>query len=239
MSKNILITGGSRGIGRELVRSFSEKGYRVAFTYNASEKEAELVSKECNACGFKLNFEDVSSVADFATNVEKEFGEIDVLINNAGVSLYGLFQDVQLSDFQKVFSVNFTGAFLLTQRIVSSMISKKQGCIINISSVWGQTGGACEVLYSSTKAAMIGFTKALAKELAPSGIRVNCIAPGVVDTDMMSSFSDAEKEVLCEEIPCGKFTTTSEVAQLALFLADNGCESLTGQVIGVNGGMYC
>ncbi len=239
MSKTVLITGGSRGIGREMVRTFSEKGYRVAFTYHTSCDEAALISTECNAIGFKVDFEDISSVIRFSETVEKEFGEIDVLINNAGVSHYGLFQDISLSDFQKVFQINFESMFFLTQKIVSTMIRRKEGSVINISSVWGQTGASTEVLYSSTKAAIIGFTKALAKEIAPSGICANCIAPGVVDTDMMASFSEAEKNALCDEIPTGKFTKTAEVAKLALFLAENDCESLTGQVIGINGGMYC
>ncbi len=239
MNKNVLITGGSRGIGRELVRAFSKKGYRVAFTYYSSLKEAESISKEFGAAAFSVDFKDLSSVIEFSETIEKEFGEIDVLINNAGVSNYGLFQDITLVDYNKMFSVNFDSMFFMTQKIVPSMIRKKNGAIINISSVWGQTGASTEVLYSCTKAAVIGFTKALAKELAPSGVCVNCIAPGVVDTDMMSAFTEDEKDALAEEIPLGRFTTTSEIAKLALFLSEGGCESLTGQVIGINGGMYC
>lgn len=222
-----------------MVRAFSEKGHRVAFTYFKSVTEAEKIAKEFGALPFCVNFEDVSAVTDFAKRLKNDFGTIDVLINNAGVSMYGLFQDITTDDFQKLFRINFESMFFLTKEIIPSMISKKKGRVINISSVWGQTGASTEVLYSTTKAAVIGFTKSLAKELAPSGVQVNCIAPGVVDTDMMSSFSAEEKSVLCEEIPTGKFTTCCEIAKLALFLSEDGCESMTGQVFGINGGMYC
>lgn len=239
MHKRVLITGGSRGIGMEMVRKFSENGDAVAFTYHKSHKEAKELAETFGASAFCVDFTDLEAVRSFAETVESEFGPIDVLINNAGVSHYGLFQDVGEEIFHHVFSVNFESMFFLTQNLVSSMIRRKKGAIVNLSSIWGETGASCEVLYSSSKAAVIGFSKALAKELAPSGIRVNCIAPGVVETDMMALFSAEEKAEIARDIPTGHFSSAQEVAKLALILAEDDLCSLTGQVIGINGGMYC
>lgn len=239
MIKQVLITGGSGGIGRSLVTAFSKADYRVFFTYHSSRDAALVLEKMSGARGFCVNFEETQSVVDFAESFLKEFGGVDVLINDAGVSHYGLIQDVTVDDFRRVFSVNFQSPFFLTQKLVSAMIARNCGTIINIASVWGETGASCEVLYSSSKGAVVAFTKALAKELAPSGITVNCISPGVVDTEMMSRFSDEEKGALREEIPSGRFTREDEVAKVALYLAENSTTSLTGQIIGLNGGMYC
>lgn len=239
MPKHVLITGGSRGIGRELVLAFSKEGYRVSFTYNRSVDEAKALADVSGALAFHADHSDVTQISSLIREVTSANGDVDVLINNAGVSHYGLFQDVSLLDFQQVFAVDFQSPFFLTKELVSSMISRKSGVIINVASIWGETGASCEVLYSSAKGALIAFTKALAKELAPSGICVNCISPGVVDTDMMARFSAEEKELLKEEIPAGHFTDPKEITQLALFLANHPSTSLTGQIIGLNGGMFC
>lgn len=239
MKPAVLITGGSRGIGREMVKTFSEKGYQVYFTYCHSEKEALELTRDFGVKGFQVDFSDTRQIISFATSFLKEYGCPDVLINNAGLSHYGLIQDTTLEDYQRIFAVNFESMFFLTKELVSPMISRQKGAIINISSIWGQCGASCEVLYSASKAAVIGFTKALAKEVALSGISVNCIAPGAVDTDMLSCFTLEEKEEIAAEIPSGRFTTAKEVAELALFLAQMQTPAFTGQVIPINGGLLC
>lgn len=239
MNKKVLITGGSRGIGKKLVESFSEKGYQVFFTYLNSQKEAQALSDSTGAKGYRVDFSSAEDVLSFSDDFLQEFGCPDVLVNNAGVSYYGLIQDTTVFDYDKVMDTNFKSTFFLTKAFVPAMVSRKSGVVVNISSIWGQCGASCEVLYSASKAALIGFTKALAKELAPSGISVNCVAPGAVDTDMMSRFSEAEKEEIAAEIPSGRFTKTEEVADLVLILSEQKGASLTGQVIGINGGLLC
>ena len=238
MRKHVLITGGTGGIGSALVRAFAEKGYAVSFTYNSSS-DASMLAEETRATAFSVDFENVGSLLSFSEKLIREVGGVDVLINNAGVAHYGLIQDVTPDDFHRLFSVNFEAPFFLTRSFVPSMIARQNGTVINIGSVWGETGASCEVLYSATKGAMLAFTKALAKELAPSGIAVNCISPGVVDAGMMSRFSKEEKELIAQDIPSGAFVDPAEIAKLALYLAENSSVSLTGQVLGVNGGMYC
>lgn len=239
MTDTVLITGGTRGIGKAMVSAFSKAGYRVFFTYHSSEELASELEKSAGAKGFCVDFQNVQSVTDFADRFLSEFERVDVLINNAGISHYGLIQDVSERDFERVFNVNFQSPFFLTRKLIPSMVAVNRGTVINIASIWGETGASCEVLYSSAKGAMIAFTKALAKELAPSGVAVNCISPGVVDTDMMARFSPDEKKELAEEIPAGKFTDADEIANLALYLAENSSTAFTGQIIGLNGGMYC
>lgn len=239
MTDTVLITGGTRGIGKAMVSAFSKAGYRVFFTYHSSKELASELEKSAGAKGFCVDFQNVQSVTDFADRFLSEFERVDVLINNAGISHYGLIQDVSERDFERVFNVNFQSPFFLTRKLIPSMVGVNRGTVINIASIWGETGASCEVLYSSAKGAMIAFTKALAKELAPSGVAVNCISPGVVDTDMMARFSPDEKKELAEEIPAGKFTDADEIANLALYLAENSSTAFTGQIIGLNGGMYC
>ncbi len=240
--KTVLVTGGSRGIGRAVARRFAERGFCVGICYEKNREAAEEIFLELNKITqvhlFQADFSQSQNVVSLANTVQEEMGSIDVLVNNAGVSSYGLFQDTTEEEFERVFSVNFKSMFFLTKALIPSMIQNQKGVIVNVSSIWGQTGGSMEVLYSASKAAVIGFTKALAKEVAPSGIRVNCIAPGVVDTDMMAQFSLSEKEALAESIPTGSFSDPDEIAQLALFLSQDGARNLTGQVIGINGGMY-
>ncbi len=238
MPKHVLITGGTGGIGKALVLAFSAAGYRVSFTYNISS-ESTFLAEHTGASKYCVNFEDPLQVSDFADRIVSEAGPVDILINNAGIAHYGLIQDVTQEEFQRLFAINFQSPFFLTQRLLSHMIAKQSGVIINIASVWGEAGASCEVLYSSAKGAMISFTKALAKELAPSNIVVNCISPGVVDTAMMASFSDEEKAAIAQDIPAGCFTSPDEIAKLALYLSEHSSTSLTGQIIGMNGGMYC
>ena len=169
---------------------------------------------------------------------EKSIGNIDILINNAAISSFSLFTDITLEDWNEIFSTNVTAAFLYSKAALRGMINKKCGRIINVSSVWGLTGASCEVHYSATKSALIGMTKALAKELAPSGITVNAIAPGVIDTDMNKNISREDMEALLEEIPLGRIANPKEVAEAALFLASERASYITGEVINVSGGFY-
>lgn len=237
--KSVFVTGGAKGIGRAIAIRFAQNGYRVGISYCHSDTAASELEKKYGMITIKSDLSLSDGAKELSERILSDFGDVDVLINNAGVASYGLFQDVSPEEYDRVFNVNFKSAYFLTKALVGGMIQKKQGTVINISSIWGQTGGACEVVYSASKAALIGFTKALAKELGPSGITVNCIAPGVVDTDMMSSFTEDEKKCIVEEIPLGRFACPEEVAALALTLCEDGARFVTGQVIGVNGGMYC
>ena len=230
--KKVLISGGSRGIGAQCVRDFSELGYEVYFTYNKSEEKAKEISKETNAVAIKCDI----SKSDEVEKI-KEFGDFDILINNAGISEIKMFQDITESDWNRMFDVNIKGMFLLTKAVVDGMIRKKKGRIINISSMWGEVGASCEVHYSASKAAVIGFTKALAKELAPSGITVNCVSPGVIMTEMNSHLSEEELKELCDETPVMRVGDVSEVSKAVLYLADEKAGFVTGSVLPVNGGI--
>lgn len=236
-TKTIFITGGSRGIGRAVVCECAGK-YNVAFTYNNSENEARAFEKELNekyggVLAIKCNVADEKSVNDAVEIAKKRFGKIDVLINNAGIAKSGLIIDTSLEEFKHIFDVNVTGTFLVTKAVLVDMLSREQGSIVNLSSVWGIKGASMEVAYSASKSAVIGFTKALAKEVAPSGVRVNAVAPGAIDTDMMSVYSDEEKQELCQNsIPLGRLGTPKEVADAILFVANN--EYMTGSVLDIS-----
>jgi 3-oxoacyl-[acyl-carrier protein] reductase len=241
--KTVFITGGTRGIGRACVYAFAKAGYRVVFCYQKSEEEAKRIV--CELSDFSeiiplcCDLSEVNRVTLLAAQVLSLVGCPDVVIHNAGISSYGLIQDVNEEEYERVFGVNFKSVFFLTKELLPPMIANQKGRIITVSSIWGQTGASCEVVYSASKAALIGFSKALAKELAPSGIPVNVIAPGIVDTDMMARFSESEKSDMLEEIPCGSFCHPNDIAKTALFLAEEAPISLTDQVIAVNGGCYC
>ena len=234
--KTILVTGGSRGIGRAIVEKFAKENYNVILNYNKSEFAALDIAKQYkNVEIFKAdvsNKKDVEKMINFA---EEKFGQIDILINNAGISCTGLLQDLSLEEWNKLFEVNVTGTFLVTKEVLPKMISKKQGKIINISSVWGMVGASMEVAYSASKAAIIGFTKALAKEVGPSNITVNAIAPGIVMTDMVSNFSVEEFEAIRNE-PLGKIGSTEDIANAAFYLASESSNYITGQILSPNGG---
>ena len=232
--KKVLITGGSRGIGRELVKEFSSKGYKVYFLYKNSEEKAKLLSDETGAIAVKC---DVSSYSDVSNAKNRINDSIDIIINNAGISQIKMFQDITEEDWDNMFNVNIKGMFNVTKCFVNDMIKNKYGRIINISSMWGETGGSCEVHYSASKAAVIGFTKALAKELAPSGITVNCVSPGVIKTDMNSHLSDEETKELENETPVGRIGTAKEIASAVMYFADDNAAFTTGTVLSVNGGI--
>lgn len=232
--KKVLITGGSRGIGRELVKEFSSKGYKVYFLYKNSEEKAKLLSDETGAIAVKC---DVSSYSDVSNAKNIINDSIDIIINNAGISQIKIFQDITEEDWDNMFNVNIKGMFNVTKCFVNDMIKNKYGRIINISSMWGETGGSCEVHYSASKAAVIGFTKALAKELAPSGITVNCVSPGVIKTDMNSHLSNEEKKELENETPVGRIGTAKEIASAVMYFADDKAAFTTGTVLSVNGGI--
>ena len=234
--KTVLITGGSRGIGREMVRLFSKNGYRVAFTYRSSQTEAEALKAETGALAIRA---DSSSEADVISAIEttiSEFGEIDCLVNNAAISSFSLFTDLTLEDWNDIISVNLTGAFLYSKYAIPDMLKRKWGRIINITSMWGLVGSSCEVHYSAAKAGLIGMTKALAKELGPSGITVNAIAPGVINTDMNSALSDDDREALINDTPLMRIGEPSDIAEAALFLAGDKASFITGEVLNVSGG---
>lgn len=243
MAKTVIVTGGSRGIGAATCIRFAELGYNVILNYNNSREAAMMLAKSQRDAGRAVYpcFADVSNraaVEKMVDNVIREFGKIDVLVNNAGISFQGLFTDMSSEEWNKLLSVNLTGNFNCTQAVLPHMIRNHSGSIINVSSVWGQTGASCEVPYSATKAAIIGMTKALAKEVGPSGIRVNCVAPGVINTKMNSHLSIEDMAALVDETPLGRIGEPDDIATLITYLASEEASFITGQIIGANGGFY-
>lgn len=234
--KTALITGGARGIGRELVRLFSSSGYIVAFTYNKSEREAEDLAKETGSLAIKSDSASETDILSAVKVALDSLGKIDCLINNAGISHFSLFTEISLKEWQRTVSINLNGAFLYSREVSRDMISRHSGRIINISSMWGIVGASCEVAYSTSKSAINGMTKALAKELGPSGITVNAIAPGLIKTDMNSGLSEADIEAIINDTPLMRIGTPEDVAELALFIASDKASFITGEVISVNGG---
>ncbi len=237
-SRRVLVTGGSRGIGAEIVRQFCDRGASVAFTYLNSGEEARLLA---SACGAYALFGDVSCEED-TVRVLKEArealgGSIDTLVLNAGISSSGLVTDLSLDEWNRLFAVNVTGAFLYAREAVPDMVRQGFGRIVVVSSIWGMVGASCEVAYSSTKAALLGFAKALAKELGPSGITVNAVAPGVIDTDMMAAYSDGDRRALAEETPLCRLGTPADVASSVLYLASREASFVTGQTLSPGGGI--
>ena len=234
--KTVFITGGSRGIGRAMVELFSSNGYSVAFTYKNSESEAKNLAECTGALAIRADSASECDVISAVKAAEEAFGRIDCLINNAGVSSFSLFTDLTLEEWNSHLAVNLTGAFLYSKATIPGMVARKSGRIINITSMWGITGSSCEVHYSTAKAGLIGMTKALAKELGPSGICVNAIAPGLIDTDMNKSLSAEDIKAIEDETPLMRIGTAEEVARVALFLADEGGSFITGEVLNVSGG---
>ena len=234
----VLISGGDRGIGAAAARAFWQAGYRVAVLYHTHAEAAEALEKALP--GLLAVQCDVASRASCEVafhTVEQAVGHVDVLVSNAGIAQQKLFTDITPEEWQHMLDVNLSGAFHLCQLALPGMIRRKAGRILTVSSMWGQTGGSCEVHYSAAKAGLIGLTKALAKEEGPSGITVNCVAPGVIDTDMMAAFTAEDKAALAEETPVGRLGSADEVAQLLVFLAGESAGYITGQVFGVNGGL--
>ncbi|ALP03808.1 TPA: SDR family oxidoreductase [Clostridioides difficile] len=239
--KTVLITGGARGIGKAMSKAFAKEGYNVLVNFNKSENEAKELYTILNEKNFSVklfkadisNREDVEDMVDYCI---KEFGGLDVLVNNAGVSQDKLFTDITDEDWDNMMNINLKGSFYCSQVALKYMISEKKGNIINISSIWGISGASCEVHYSITKAGIIGMTKALAKEVGPSNIRVNSIAPGVINTDMLSGYNEEDIDALVEETPLMRLGTPEDIANCAIFLASDKSNFITGQVISPNGG---
>ncbi len=240
--KTVLVTGASRGIGASIAVAFAQQGFAVVINYNNSKVKAENLAKiildsyKVPALAIKCDVSDYTQVQEMFNTVNDSLGGVDVLVNNAGISSQKLFTDLSPEDWKNTMSINLDSMFYCCKSALPYMVSKKSGVIINISSMWGQTGASCEVHYSTAKAGVIGLTKALAKEVAPSGIRVNCIAPGVIMTDMMSSFDEQTINDLKNETPLQKLGTPKNIADAAVFLASSRAEFITGQILGVNGG---
>lgn len=233
--KKVLITGGSRGIGEACVRLFSDKGYKVFFTYVNSDSKAKKLSEETGAVPFKCDVSVASDVDSLYSEIKKHCNCLDCIVNNAGIAQQKLFTEITEDDWDKMFNVNVKGTFLVSKAFAGDMIRNQKGSIVNISSIWGISGASCEVHYSASKSAVIGFTKALADELGPSGIRVNCIAPGVIDTDMNAHLDNEDLSALAEETPLLKIGQPEEVAETVFYLSD--CASfITGEIIKVSGG---
>ena len=242
MRKVALITGASRGIGRACARLFAENGYSVLINYHRSEQAAqellrELLDKGCDARLLRADVSDSAQVDALCAQALSAFRHVDVLINNAAIAQQALLTDLSDQDWRRMMAVNLDAAFYCCRALLPGMISRRCGSILNVSSMWGQVGASCEVSYSAAKAGLIGFTKALAKEVAPSGVRVNCLCPGVIDTDMNAALSDETRRELAEETPLGRLGTPEEVARAALFLCGESASFITGQVLGVNGGL--
>lgn len=242
MKSTVLVTGSSRGIGAGIARRFAKEGHRVAIHYREREAQARTLLAELEAagCSVMLVSGDITheqQAKEIVLRVRERFGFIDTLINNAGVALpTQLVTDTSLADWQAVMETNITGMFLVTNAALPEMVSQQRGAIVNISSMWGVSGGSCEVAYSCSKAAVIGYTKSLAKEVAPSGIRVNCVAPGFVRTDMTSGLADDEIAFICAETPLLRAGTPEDIAAAVLFLASKEASFITGQVLCVDGG---
>lgn len=233
--KTAIVTGGSRGIGRAICLELAKNGYNVVLNYHNSEESArKIASLQDNISIFKADVskrEEVDAMIDFTL---ENFGKIDLVVNNAGIAEDKLFTDITSNEWTKMLDINLTGVFNVTQSALSSMLCNHSGQIVNISSIWGLVGASCEVAYSTTKGAIIAFTKALAKEVGPSNICVNAIAPGVIATDMTACYSDVEIDVLKENTPLGKIGTAEDIAQAVLFLANS--KFITGEVINISGG---
>ena len=239
MQKTAIVTGAARGIGKAIAKRLVEDGFFVAAVYNSSEKLAKKLESELypNVKAYKCDVSDSESVNAVVRAVLKDRKTVDVLVNNAGIAQQKLFTDITDEDWSRMIGVDLSGAFYFTRAVLPSMINEKSGIIINITSIWGETGGSCEVHYSAAKAGLIGMTKALAKETGLSGICVNAVSPGVIETDMMSNFSEADKEVLREEIPLSRLGSVEDVANTVAFLCSEKASYITGQVISVNGGI--
>ena len=237
--KTALITGGTRGIGKAIAFEFLKRGYEVVINYSSDEGAAIATQAEFNMLGYcpvlmRADVSDEAQVEEMFSEIFRLYDRLDVLVNNAGISRVNVIQDTSAAEWDRVFAVNARGTFLCSRAVTDKMIGAGGGAIINVSSIWGEVGASCEVAYSASKAAVIGFTKALAKELAPSNVRVNCVSPGVIDTDMNSHLTADELEELIEQIPSGRLGSGEDVAVACAFLAE--AAYITGEVLSVGGG---
>lgn len=235
--KTALVTGGTGGIGQAICRKLADNGYCVIINYLHAEEKARRLADDINGKAVKFDVSDVDSVNNVLSDIIGSDGKIDLLVNNAGISEIDLFTTIPREKSDSIININLGGTLNCSRAVLPYMIRRKTGCIVNISSMWGQVGASCEVDYSASKAGIIGFTKALAKEVAPSGIRVNCVSPGFIMTEMNSRFTDEELDGIKEEIPLGFFGTPEHVADAVVFLSSESAEYITGQVLAVNGGM--
>lgn len=238
---NVLVTGGSRGIGAKIVEIFAKSGFNVVINYNSNLEYAKSLSEKLNSEGYntttyKADVSDIKQVKEMVLFCKNTYGSIDILVNNAGIAQTKLFDEIEQDDWDKMININLKGVYNCSREVVKDMIKSKKGSIINISSMWGITGASCEVHYSASKAGIIGLTKALAKELGPSNIRVNCVAPGVIKTDMLNEYSEEDIKALEQETPLLRLGKPEDIANAVFFLASENASFITGEVINVNGG---
>ena len=236
MNKKILISGGSRGIGAATERYFAERGDKVAFIYRNADEDARKLAKETNAFPIKADISDAQNAKSAFTEAIEYLGGIDILVDCAGIAGFSLFTDISDDDWRRMLDTNLTSSFTLSREAAKVMVSQKSGKIINVGSVWGRMGASCEVHYSASKAGLRGLTQALAKELGPSGITVNCVEPGVIDTDMNSMLDENAMKELAEATPLCRIGKAEEVAAVIGFLASDEASFITGACIPVDGG---
>ena len=234
--KTALVTGASKGIGRQIAITLAEKGYTVIGTYNSTSDGLDIISKLHGIIYEKCDVSDYADVCALFEHIKDSFKSLDAVVNCAGVSWVGLLQDMKESDITKLVSTNLNGTIYVSQQAAEIMVKQHSGNILNISSIWGNNGASCEAVYSATKGGINAFTKALAQELAPSGIRVNAICPGVIKTDMLNCFSDEDLKSLADETPLGRLGTVQDVADMAAFVLSEKASFVTGQIIIVDGG---
>lgn len=241
MKKIALVTGSSRGIGRATALRLAQEGYALCIncverTDLANALAAEINGRGGSAMAYRADVSDAARVADMLGEVKRRLGPVSLLVNNAGIAGQMLFQDITQAQWRRFLGVNLDGAFNCCQAVLPDMLHEKCGCIVNISSIWGLRGASCEVAYSCTKAALVGLTRSLAMELAPSGIRVNCVCPGVIDTDMLSALPDGTLPELARQTPVGRLGTPEDIAGAVAYFASDAASFVTGQVLCADGG---
>ncbi len=236
MIKTALVTGGSGGIGSAIVKKLTEEGWYCAFSWNRGKERAERLAEETGALAIQGDLTRGEDAARIAAQARERMGVVTLLVNNAGIGEHRLFTEIAEADWDRLFAVNVKGAYLMARELLPQMLERRQGSIVNISSIWGESGAAMEVCYSAAKAALIGMTKALAKEVGPSGVRVNCVTPGVITTAMNSAYSPEEMAALQEETPLMRIGRPEDVAEAVAYLAAEKSSFVTGQVLRVDGG---